>query len=180
VTQFPPSVDEWFAVRVWTGREQMAARHLRLRGYDVFLPCYWERRMWSDRTKKVDRALFAGYVFCQMQAAVVAHIVGTPCVIHIVGDGSRPIPVPVEEIDSIRRIVGASPQAEPWPFVQGEMVRIDAGPLAGAHGVVVKVNQRQRLVVSIRLLQRSVAVELDPACARVPHRAYVGVALHLG
>jgi len=50
----------WFAVQVWTGREPLSAKHLRVRGYDVFLPCYREHRTWSDRVKKVDRALFAG------------------------------------------------------------------------------------------------------------------------
>lgn len=57
---------DWFAVQVWSGREHLSARHLAQRGYDVFLPCSRERRRWSDRIKVVERALFAGYVFCRL------------------------------------------------------------------------------------------------------------------
>lgn len=156
--------DEWFAIQVWTGREQLSARHLRQRGYRIFLPCYGERRPWSDRMKTIERALFPGYVFCQMQPTIVAKILGTPGVMRIVGDGSRPLPVPDHEVETIQRIVETRVRAEPWPFIEvGQRVRIEAGALKGMEGIVLRTNKQHRLVVSIPLLQRSVAVEIDPA-----------------
>jgi len=132
--------DEWLAVRVSAGRGQWAARHLRLRGYRTFLPCYCERRSWSDRIKNVERVLFAGDVFCRIHAAIVATVVGTPDVIHIVADGSRAIPVPDDQIEAIQRIVEASGSAEPWPFVEGEPVRIDAVTLSSWMGFCTRYN----------------------------------------
>jgi hypothetical protein len=99
-----PCVDdsEWFAVQVWAGREQCSVNHLRLHGHHVFLPCYCEHRRWSDRIKKIHRALFAGYVFCRQPAATLAAILKTPGVIRIVGDGRHPLPIPAGEIEADR------------------------------------------------------------------------------
>lgn len=167
---FRDNAQQWFAVHVWTGREGLAAKHLLLRGYEVFLPCYREHRQWSDRVKTVDRPLFAGYVFCRLQSDVVANIVTTPGVIRLVGDRQGPAPIPTNEIEDIQRIVETRLLVEPWPFLRaGQRVRIEVGPLRGTEGVVLNVKNRRRLVVSIPLLQRSVAVELDPEWISIPH-----------
>jgi transcription termination/antitermination protein NusG len=160
---------EWFAVQVTAGRERLSARHLQVRGYDVFLPCYYEHRRWSDRIKKVETPLFVGYVFCLIGGDIVGKLVTTPGVIRIVGDGQRPLAVPREEIDSIRRVVDAQLRAEPWEFLQvGQRVRVGLGPLRGTEGIVIRVQNRNRLIISVAVLQRSVAVEMDPSwvCVR--------------
>jgi transcription antitermination factor NusG len=154
---------EWFAVQVWSGRERLSAQHLGQRGYEVFLPHYREQRRWSDRTKVVDRALFAGYVFCRLPPDVFGKIITAPGVLRIVGDGHRPSSIPTHEIEAIQRIVEARLSTEPWPVPQvGQHVRIDDGPLCGIEGVVQVVKNQQRLVVAVTLLQRAVSVEIDP------------------
>jgi transcription antitermination factor NusG len=160
----------WFAVQVWAGRETLSASHLRLRGCDVFLPTYRERRRWSDRIKHVDRALFAGYVFCRLDADAAWQLVRSPGVIRVVGDGKRPLPIPRDEMDAIQRIVEAQLTAEPWTFpCVGQRVRVEVGPLRGAEGVVLMAKSRQRLVVSVPLLQRSVAVEMESDWLSAPY-----------
>jgi len=159
---YDASTPEWFAVQVWTGREHASAAHLRLRGYEVFLPCYRERHRWSDRIKVVSRALFTGYLFCRLDADVVCRIVTAPWVIRIICDGCGPLPVPARDIEAIQRIVETQLSAEPWPVLHaGQRVRIETGPLRGIEGVVLIAKNRHRLVVSIKLLQRAVAVEID-------------------
>lgn len=154
---------EWFAVHVWTGREQSCARHLSARGYEVFLPCYLEQRRWSDRVKRVNRALFAGYVFCHIASMTIAKIVTAPGVIRVVGDANGPLPVCSDEIEAIRRIVHARFNAEPYQFPRvGDRVRLESGPLRGLEGIVQPIHNRHRLVVAVSLLQRAVAVEIDP------------------
>jgi transcription antitermination factor NusG len=163
------TLHEWFAAQVWSGRERLCAAHLRARGYEVFLPCYTERRRWSDRVKSLERALFAGYVFCRSDATVLAQVITTPGVIRIVGDGQRPLPIPTDEIEAIQRIVASDVAAAPWPFMhEGQQVRIDVGPLRGTHGRILRTKTDHRLIVSISLLQRSVAVEMDADWVSVP------------
>lgn len=155
---------EWYAAQVWAGREHLSAKHLAVRGYTVFLPRYREYRRWSDRVKVHERALFAGYVFCCVSGNVVAKLVTTPGVLRIVGDGERPLPVPAGEIDALQRVVDAGLEAEPWEFLRvGQRVRIQAGPLRGTEGIFLRANDAHRLVLSISLLQRSVAVEIPPS-----------------
>jgi transcription antitermination factor NusG len=156
---------EWFALQVRAGREQLCARQLQTRGYAIFLPCYQELRRWSDRLKQVRKPLFAGYLFCRVEDEVLGLLVTTPGVIRIVGDGRRPLPITSEEVDAIRRVVDSGAPVEPWEFVQvGRRVRVHAGPLRDTEGIVLKVKNRHRLVMSVSVLQRSVAVDVDLAC----------------
>lgn len=160
---------EWYAVQVWAGREQLSALHLRQRGYEVFLPCYRDHRRWSDRVKKIERALFAGYVFCQLHEQAAARVISAPGVIRIVGDGRGPVPIPRPEIEAIQRIVDTKLTAEPWEIVDvGQRVHVECGPLRGTEGVVLMVKSRRRLIVSIPLLQRAVAVEMEPEWISIP------------
>lgn len=163
-----PLESEWFAVQVRAGREHLSGQHLQVRGYDVFLPCCRESRRWSDRVKLVERALFDGYVFCCMSDTIVAKVITTPGVIRVVGDGRRPVPIPSEEIAAIQRVVSSGQPVERWPFVQrGQRVCVEAGPLRGLTGLVIRAKGQDRLVVSIALLQRSIAVEIDSGSVRL-------------
>jgi transcription antitermination factor NusG len=159
---------EWFAVQVWTGREQHSVTELTRRGFEVFLPCYREHRRWSDRIKTIDRALFPGYLFCHSAAAGIGSVLQSPGIITIVGAGTTPLAVPTAEVDAIRQIVETRLLVEPWPFLQtGQRVRIERGPLRGTEGVVLAWHNGHRLVISVPLLQRSIAVELDPTWVSV-------------
>jgi transcription antitermination factor NusG len=160
---------QWFAVQVWSGREHLCAKHLLMKGYEVFLPCLRERRRWSDRIKLVDRPLFAGYVFCRIDNNVAGKIVTAPGALRIVGDDHGPSPIPAHEIDAIRRIVETRLSAEPWPAsLVGQKVRIELGPLRGITGTVLVVKNRRRLVVSVGLLPQAIAVEIDSEWVTTP------------
>jgi transcription antitermination factor NusG len=160
---------EWLAVQVRAGRERSSADHLRQRDIDVFLPFYREPRQWSDRVKQLERALFAGYVFCRPHGAALRTILVAPGVIRIVGDGQGPLAVPAAEIGAIQQIIDACLLAAPWEFVQiGQRVRVESGPLRGADGIVLLIKGNRRLVLSIPLLQRSVAVEMHADWLTVP------------
>jgi transcription antitermination factor NusG len=160
----PYDAHSWFAVQAWAGREHLSSAGLRMRGYEVFLPTYRVNRRWSDRMKTTEQALFPGYLFCRVTGDEATSIITAPAVICIVGDGVKPLPVPEQEVASIRRIVDSHLALEPCPIPEvGQRVRVEVGPLAGVEGVVQRVKNKHRLVASIELLQRAVAVEIDPA-----------------
>lgn len=155
----------WFALNVRTRHEDVVATILENKGYEIFLPLYQSRRMWSDRIKELQVPLFPGYVFCRFDTAHrTVPIVTTPGVIRIVGFAGQPVPMDEREIESVRIIARSALPAEPWPYVQaGSPVRITYGSLTGVEGVLVEVKKQHQLVVSINLLQRSVAVQIDKA-----------------
>jgi len=146
----------------------LASAALRGKGYEEFLPLYRSRRRWSDRVKQLDLPLFPGYLFCRFDPHDrLLPILTTPGMIGIVGAGRTPIPVPDEEIEAVRRILRSGLAAQPWPFLgAGCAVYIERGPLAGLQGVITKADKVDRLIVSVNLLQRSVAVEIDRDWAR--------------
>ena len=106
--------------------------------------------------------LFPGYLFCRMNPHNRLPVLQTPGVIQIVGVGKSPIPVEEEEIAAIQRAEKSGLSVMPWPYLKvGHVARIEDGPLSGLTGIVVKIKSGLKLVLSVTLLQRSVAVEVD-------------------
>jgi transcription antitermination factor NusG len=155
---------DWFAVQVASGREMFVNQMLGHKGYETFLPRYGTKRQWSDRVKYVELPLFPGYVFCRFDAGNCAKIITTAGVIRILGAGNRPVSVSSIEIESVRRIVERPELAQPWPYARaGQSVMVKAGPLRGVVGSIIAIKSNYRIVVSIHLLQRSVATEIESA-----------------
>ncbi len=152
----------WFAVQTRTRYENFAAKQLAGRGYEVFLPFYLCKRRWSDRMQEFEVPLFPGYLFCRFNLQDRLPILTTPGVIQVVGIGKTPIPVDEEEVIALQTAVKTGMPRHPWPFLKvGEKVRVQDGPLCGLEGVLLNFKGRYRLVLSVSLLQRSVAVEVD-------------------
>jgi transcription antitermination factor NusG len=163
---------QWFALRVRPRAEKVVAEALQGKGFKQFLPLRRQRRQWSDRVTEVDFPLFPGYVFSRFDARDRLPIVTIPAVMHVVGIGKVPQPVDDAEIEALQALVRSRLEVEPWPFTHvGQRVRILHGPLAGAEGILEAVKTRNRLIVSVTLLQRSVAVEVpgDSAWPASPH-----------
>jgi transcription antitermination factor NusG len=159
-----PGNEAWYALQVRSRFEMSVANQLRGMGYEEFLPLCECRKRWSDRIKVVQAPLFPGYLFCRLDPQNRLPILKTPGVIQIVGYNRQPIPVDDEEVKSIQTLVSSGIPNQPWPFLKvGEKVRIEAGPLRGLEGVLVEFKGNRRLILSVSLLQRSVAVEMDTA-----------------
>lgn len=156
--------DLWYALRVKSRYENSVASHLQARGFESFSPVYKCRRRWSDRFKEIELPLFPGYVFCQFDPSNRLPILTVPGIVHVVGSGRTPIPVEQTEIEAIQTAVKSGLPRKPWPFLEvGQKVRLEHGPLCGVEGILVGFRGHQRLVLSVTLLQRSVAVQVDEA-----------------
>jgi transcription antitermination factor NusG len=157
----------WYAVQVKGRQENLVASSLVSKGCDCFLPTYRCRRRWSDRVKELALPLFDGYLFCRLDINLRLPVLMTPGVIRIAGIGKTPIPIAEKEMAAIYAIVLAGANAEPHPYLEiGQKVKIDRGPLADIEGILLTYKNPARLVVSIELLQRSIAVEIDEAWAQ--------------
>lgn len=157
----------WFALQVRGRYENSVAVLLHGIGYESFAPSYKCRRLWSDRIKEIRVSLFPGYVFCRFPFQDRRPILLTPGVIQIVGTGKRPTPVDAAEITAIQTLVESGLPCQPWAFLQvGQRVRVEYGAFRGLEGILLAFKKCHRLVVSITLLQRSVAVDIDSAWVR--------------
>ncbi|HEY2547175.1 MAG TPA: transcription termination/antitermination NusG family protein [Candidatus Acidoferrum sp.] len=154
----------WFAILAKSGKEGNATLVLENIGYECYLPVTKLVRRWSDRVKQSEVPLFPGYFFCRMDPHNRLPVLMTPGVIQIVGIGKTPVPVEEQEIAAIQRAGKSGISITPWPYMEvGNIARIQKGPLQGMTGIVVRIKSVTKLVLSVSLLQRSVAVEIDRA-----------------
>lgn len=154
--------EQWFALRVKSRTEKVVAMMARNRGFEEFVPLYQSRHQWSDRTKSVEMPLFPGYVFCRLNPEYRLPLLTIPGVLHFVGLGKVPVPIEESEITAIRRTIESGLSTEPWPYLEaGQKVSLEGGPLAGLEGILIEARKDQRVVVSVTLLRRSVAVGIE-------------------
>lgn len=129
-----------------------------------FLPLYASVRRWKDRRVELDLPLFPGYVFVRMALGDRLRVQQVPGVARLVVFDGMPAPLPEQEIDALRASLATGVRAEPHPFLRaGQRVRVKRGVLAGMEGVLLRRKGSLRLVISIELIQRSVAVDADEA-----------------
>ena len=171
------SILRWFALQVRSRSENIVATFLRGYGYEWFLPSYKCRRQWSDRVKQMEVPLFPGYLFCRFNPQDRLPILKTPGMIGIVGIANTPIAVDDGEIAALRALVNSQLPRQPWPYLQvGQRVRIEHGALCGLEGILLNFKGDHRLVLSVTLLRRSVAAEIDSAWVTPIHeRPHAGV-----
>jgi transcription antitermination factor NusG len=155
-------VTSWYALQVRGRYEDRVASRLDGQGYESFLPKYQVRRKWSDRMQSVNIPLFSGYLFCRFDPQQRRPVVMTPGVLSIVGIAKEPVPIAEEEIFALQAVVKSGSPAEPCSFLkQGDRVRVEYGPLRGVEGILIGLRGQSRVIVSVTLLQRSVAVDVQ-------------------
>lgn len=166
---------KWYAVHTRHQHERAAARILEHKQFEVFLPLYTVRRRWQDRVKEISTPLFPGYLFVREGLGTLLSILTTAGVSGVVSCGGRPAPIPGSEIEGIRRIVESTLRVEPHPFLRsGDWVRVKYGPVAGVEGILLRQKNSARLVLSVEMLGKSAAVEVDAShVERISARAQV-------
>lgn len=154
----------WYAIYTNARHEKVVARQLSERRIETFLPLYRSLNRWKDRRKLVESALFPSYVFVKIAIADRLHVLQVPGVVHIVRSNDHFLSLPDQEITSLRNGLVNQVYAEPHPYLKiGRRVRVVRGPMAGAEGILARKKDKYRVVISIDVLMRSVAVELDGA-----------------
>jgi transcription antitermination factor NusG len=154
--------DRWFALVVRTRWEGSTTSLLRGKGFEAFHPTYLTRRRSGGQFREVTLPLFPGYLFCRFDAQKRLPILITPGVISIVGSGKIPIPVDDSEIADIKTVVQSGVPAAPWPYLEiGERVRVEDPVMGGLEGILLSFRGTQRIVISVSLLRRSVALEIE-------------------
>lgn len=152
----------WYALGVEPRHEKVVGAHLNDFGYESFVPLYRTRRRWSDRVKELELPLFSCYVFSKFPFHNRVPILRVPGVRNVLSARNAPAPVLEEEIAAIRRIIASGLPVQPWPSLKaGQRVRVKSGPLRDIEGVLVRFKRTWQVVVTVQLLNRAVAVELD-------------------
>jgi transcription antitermination factor NusG len=152
----------WFAAYTSPRHEKHVSQQMQHRGIQNFLPLYKSIRRWKDRRKELELPIFPGYLFVRMALRERVSVLQVPGVVQLVSFQGRPAPLPDAEIDMLRGQLAQSGRLQPHPFLTvGRRVRVTNGPMTGMEGILTRKKEKLRVVLSLELIQRSVAVEVD-------------------
>jgi transcription antitermination factor NusG len=152
----------WYAAYIFPNHEKRVAAEIGRRSVESYLPLYCSVRRRKDRRVKLDLPLFPGYVFVHLALKDRLRVLQVAGVVRLVGFGSCAAPVPDIEIARIRDILGQGLRTDPYPFLTaGRRVRVKSGPLAGQEGFVVRRKNSTRFVLTVELIRRAIAVEVE-------------------
>jgi transcription antitermination factor NusG len=154
----------WYALHTRARHEKAVERRLRDQGMETFLPTTLEVHRWSDRKKKVEVPLFNCYVFvrCALSAEDRTRVYRVESVHGFVGVRGASLPIPDEQIESIRKVLTQSVSWRSYPFLKaGQRVRVRGGAMDGVEGVFLAENGDHSLIISVDAIQRSMAVRID-------------------
>jgi len=154
----------WYAVYTCAKHEKRVAAELGAREVEHFLPLYSSVRRWKDRRVQLEFPLFPGYVFVRLALHDRLRVLQIPSVVRLVGFNGLPAALPDTEMELLRSGLSERLRAEPHPFLTvGRRVRIKSGPFAGLEGILKRKKSNLRVVISLELIQRSVAVDVEAA-----------------
>ncbi len=152
----------WYALYTKHQHEKVVARNLACKGFETFVPLYESARNWKDRVQLVEVPLFSCYVFFKGDLERRLDIITTPGIYSLVSYAGEPAAIPAAEMEGIRHAIQSGARLEPHPFLKcGDWVRVKCGPLAGIKGILVRKKNVCRLVLSVEMLGKSAAVEID-------------------
>jgi len=154
---------DWYAFRVRPRHEKLVSMSLRGKGYEEFLPLTKSKRKWADRSPIIEMPLFPGYIFCDTERTEIGKIRCTRGILDVIRAGSMPLPANRAEIEGLRKATKAELELESLPYIDPSTagrLRIISGPLSGLDGILVQVRGKERLILSVDLLCRSVLVEV--------------------
>src|SRR5271157_6065705 len=159
------SCSYWYCVHTRSRHEDAVYQRLSDKKFQTFLPKLevWSKR--KDRRKKIQKALFPGYLFVYeiLNPRLGLEILKTPGVVKILGNEAGPAPVPDAQIESIKKILNGKAAVSPFPYLkEGQLVRVVDGPLKGCEGFLLKIEaEKEKLVIPLDLLRRSLSVEIE-------------------
>jgi transcription antitermination factor NusG len=154
----------WYALYVKSRHEFTVCNELKRKGIDVFLPLIKKLNQWKDRKKHVEFPLFPGYLFVNIvpEPEEFSKVIKTRGTVTFVSlTSGRPTPVAAKEINSLKIILENRNGVDVYPNLkEGSPVRVRRGIFQGAEGFLEKKDNQCVFVVSIKLLGRSVGVQI--------------------
>jgi transcription antitermination factor NusG len=161
----------WYAIYVRPRHEKVVATHFGSRSVEYFLPTYREVHKWKNGCRMhLDLPLFPGYLFSRISLSQRLCVLTCPGVIRFVGFNEDLTALEDSEVESLR--LGLEKYlTRPHPYLTtGAKIRVRNGPFEGRTGILVRDGGGLRVIISMELLKRAIAVELDLADVDLAHQ----------
>ncbi|MCP4107932.1 MAG: UpxY family transcription antiterminator [Desulfobacteraceae bacterium] len=157
-------VASWYVLHTRSRFENVVNEGLLKKSTEVFLPKIRVRSKRRDRKKMIQVPMFPGYIFVRttLDSYSQLDIVKTIGVVRFIGNRQGPVPVPSENIESLKIMVAADLAVSTGTrFRKGNRIMVTAGPFAGITGTFIRYKGMGRVVVYIEVLGQYASVEVD-------------------
>ena len=160
-----PENFHWYAIHTRSHFEQKVYDGLRGKSIEAFLPRIQMLSRRKDRRKKILVPMLPGYIFVHMDGDPEHYwdIIKTVGVVRMIGFEGKPVPANDEEVKALMILDGTDRTVHNKAYMKrGDRVMVMEGPLKGLVGLYLRhKGQSDKVVVSVELLRRSLAVEIE-------------------
>ena len=151
----------WYAGYTAARHEKRVAEHLSQRGIEHFLPLYDTIHRWNNGRHRITLPLFPGYIFVRIPLQERLRVLEVPGFVRLVGFNALPHPLPESDITKMKDALRQGVLAEPYPYLTiGTRVEVRNGPLAGMRGILLRRQNKYRVVISVDLIMQSMVIEV--------------------
>jgi transcriptional antiterminator RfaH len=160
--------EKWYAVYTRPRAEKQVNQRLLEEGVETFLPLHKTYRIWSDRKKLVEKPLLPSYLFVKTKAKNFHHVYRVPGIVKFVSFEGRPVSIPIKQIDNLRLLVDSDAKIEVTSenFSQGDNVEVISGSLVGLTGELIKIGNKNRVIIRIDRLDQNVLLKIPKTFLR--------------
>ena len=158
---------KWYVAYTYPKAERKVQRKVASIGVESFLPVSKVVRQWSDRKKKLEMPVFPNYIFIRATPHERHQTLNIRELVRFVSFEGNPVTISDKEIESIKTVLSMDTKISNERFHQvGTKVQITSGGFAGATGILVRKEGKQRLLVQLEALQQAFSVSLPAGCVK--------------
>ena len=152
----------WYVAYTYPKAEKKVEKRVREMGIDAYLPLKKVQRVWSDRVKTIEQPLFSNYIFIKTIEGNIPRLVDLHGIAKFISFGKRLAIVKEKEIEMIKKAlsIGKEICIDESSFKEGRKVMVKQGPFAGLKGALVRKQGKNRFMIEIESLSRSVGLDI--------------------
>lgn len=155
----------WYPVYTKSRSEKKVDLELRKKGIKTFLPLKKTERIWSDRKKIIDVALFPSYIFVFITPQEIPNVLNTNGVVRFIYFSGKIATMPLKQMNDLQLLLAIDSNLEIFNYdlTEGTPVKIIAGPFKDIFAEVVTINKTKNLVLQLKNLGYSVQIKTSIA-----------------
>ena len=159
------NLPQWYALYTRSRFELKSASLLHSKNIEAYVPVRRVVKQWSDRKKLIDEPVIPSYVFVRILPEQYNQVLDTDGIVRYVFFCGKPAIIPDNQIHVLKAVMGADVEVDCVSGIlhPGTQVRVNAGPLCGLEGELIRVAGKHKVIVRLESMQQALMITLSPS-----------------